>query len=135
MHCTKGTYVRTLVEDIGKKLGCGGHVAALRRLEVGAFKQHEQVSYPQLQETLEKEGLYALDKYILPVEELLKNLPALAISEAVSLFAKQGKSIRAPNAIQSQYVKIMLNNRLFGVGEVYQEDNSQMVKLIKQNTN
>lgn len=129
VHCTKGTYVRTLVEEIGQKLGCGAHVSELRRLDVGLFKHTEQISYADLLDIHESEGYQALDKFLLPVDSMLRNLPSLAITEAIFNFVKQGKSVQVPTVLESKYVKLTVNNRFQAVGEVVEDGRGQLIKL------
>ena len=62
VRCSKGTYVRTLVEDIGDVLGCGAHVSALRRLSTGSYKSEAMITLEQLETTFEHDGFSGLDK-------------------------------------------------------------------------
>ncbi len=63
IHCSKGTYVRTLVDDIGEMIGCGAHVIALRRFRVGDFKESDLVTYEHLFQY--RNDLEELDKFLL----------------------------------------------------------------------
>lgn len=69
--CGKGTYIRALVDDIGETLGCGAHVIALRRTEVGCFKIEESYSYSTLKQIKEQEGLLGLEKTLHPLQEFV----------------------------------------------------------------
>ncbi|MCG8380257.1 MAG: tRNA pseudouridine(55) synthase TruB, partial [Proteobacteria bacterium] len=66
VSCSKGTYIRTLVEDIGHKLACGAHVLTLRRLQAGPFQQSQMVTPIELQSAAES-GFEQLDKLLLPI--------------------------------------------------------------------
>jgi tRNA pseudouridine55 synthase len=68
VHCSKGTYIRTLVEDIGEVLQCGAHVSALRRLAVAPYQEENMVSLATLEEQHEREGSESLSAYLLPAE-------------------------------------------------------------------
>jgi len=68
--CSKGTYVRNLIDDIGQALGCGAYVAELRRLSVGKFKTEQMCTIDQLKRSYEADGLAAIDVKILPMEVL-----------------------------------------------------------------
>ncbi len=61
VHCSKGTYVRTLVEDIGRELGCGAHVAELRRTHVSPYDGHQIYTEEGLRMIAETGGVTALD--------------------------------------------------------------------------
>jgi tRNA pseudouridine55 synthase len=67
VHCSKGTYVRTLAEDIGMRLGCGAHVKELRRTQVGPLHDRDCVTLDCLREAA-GESLASIDEFILPVE-------------------------------------------------------------------
>ena len=66
VHCSKGTYIRTLAEDIGEKLGCGAHVSALRRSMVGPYGAGQLVTLDQLQH-LKENDMPAMDDLLLPI--------------------------------------------------------------------
>ena len=72
VHCSKGTYIRTLCHDIGKTLGCGAAMESLLRLQAGPFTMENSITLSQL-ETVRDEG--KLDEYIISVEQLLSNYP------------------------------------------------------------
>ncbi len=91
VHCSKGTYIRTLAEDIGKKLECAAHLHALHRLSIGAFQPDQMVSLVELQ-ALAQKGVGAIDAWILPMEEALKHYPAFSVSQWWLQILRQGKS-------------------------------------------
>jgi len=68
IRATKGTYVRTLVEDIGEALGCGAHVVELRRLGTGPYAADQMLPFETLMKTVDQEGLEGLDQHLLPFE-------------------------------------------------------------------
>jgi len=74
--CSAGTYVRTLAEDFGKRLGTGAHVAELRRTRVGAFQIHQAITLEQLQESVAEESL---GQVLLPPNAALAHLPAIDV--------------------------------------------------------
>ena len=86
VHCSKGTYIRTLCKDIGRTLGCGGCMQALRRVSAGEYTIEEAVP---LQELLETE---APERYLRNVDTMFRNYPA------VTLTANQEKRCRNGNA-------------------------------------
>ncbi len=112
VHCSKGTYVRTLVDDLGELLACGAHVVALRRLSVGQFKQQDM--HP-----LEHISTEKLSSLLLPVESLLTSMPTVAISPALAFYLKQGQAVFVPNAPTSGLVNLaQANGTTLGVGVV-----------------
>ncbi len=75
VHCSKGTYIRTLCKDIGEALGCGGCMAALRRVTAGEYTIEEAVPLAELLETEEPE------RYLRPVDTMFRNYPAITLTE------------------------------------------------------
>ena len=99
--CGKGTYVRALARDMGRVLGCCGHVSALRRLAVGPFDEHTAISLEELGELRHKGGAEAeLASALLPVETALDDIPAFAVNrqEAARLRRGQDVLLRGQNA-------------------------------------
>jgi len=117
--CTKGTYIRTLIADIGKELECGAHVIALCRESVASFQKNQMVSLPEIEQLLETYGLEAVDKLLLPTELALSCYPGLQLTEAMAFYIKQGQSILVPQAPKSGFVKLSSKNGTFlGIGEI-----------------
>lgn len=92
VHCSKGTYIRTLAEDIGKKLGCGAHVSTLHRLAVAGFNEADMYPLTQLQALGAQKGVSAVEEYLLPMDKALLHYPPLILSEWWLTLLKQGKS-------------------------------------------
>jgi tRNA pseudouridine55 synthase len=93
-ECGKGTYVRAIARDLGRLLGCFGHVADLRRTRVGPLLDTDAISLETLNELSNSaDGRGALMKVLRPVETALDGIPALAISGADAAELKRGKSI------------------------------------------
>ncbi|HEU4612063.1 MAG TPA: tRNA pseudouridine(55) synthase TruB [Kofleriaceae bacterium] len=97
VECGSGTYVRSLVRDLGERLGCGAHVTVLRRLWVEPFVAPAMFSVEQL-EALAATGLEALDACLLPLESGLAALPRLAVSAAEAALLAQGRRPSRPGA-------------------------------------
>ena len=90
--CSKGTYIRTLAEDIGKRLGCGAHLSALRRSSVEGFDERDAVTMEQLV-SLQAQGMDQLDALLLPVSAALEQFPEMLLNAADSLDICQGRRI------------------------------------------
>jgi tRNA pseudouridine55 synthase len=92
--CGKGTYVRSIARDLGRALGCYGHIAALRRTSVGAFVEENAISLEKLEHLSNSDGGFdALLGTILPVETALDGIPALAVTGDDAARLKRGQSI------------------------------------------
>ena len=93
-ECGKGTYVRAIARDLGRFLGCYGHVTALRRTEVGPFTAENMIPLEKLEALRNKaDGREALKECLLPVETALDDIPALAVGSAEAARLKQGQSV------------------------------------------
>lgn len=92
VHCSKGTYIRTLVEDIGAALGVGAYVAQLRRTLVYPFNDHPMYSFADLQ-ALAQQDFAALDRLLLPLDHALQHFPSLHLSESQAQLIQQGQKI------------------------------------------
>jgi len=119
VHCSKGTYIRTLAEDIGERLGCGAHVAVLRRLSVGPFSGENMITPVQLENIAEEGGFEALDQLLLPMENALVNWPEVRLSQDVAFFLKRGQAVVIPQAPREGLVKLFAEENVFlGVGYI-----------------
>ena len=120
--CGKGTYVRSIARDLGRALGCYGHVAALRRTSVGPFDEENAISLEKLEQfSNSADGYSALMGAILPVETALDGIPALAISGDDAARLKRGQSIliRGGNApILKGPIYATSHGVLVAIGEV-----------------
>jgi tRNA pseudouridine55 synthase len=117
VHCSKGTYIRTLVEDIGKQAGCGAHITSLVRTAVGPFKQG-MVSQADLAR-LSAEGFEALDSQLLPIDAVIQDLPEITLSGPVSRYLGQGQPVIVPHAPTTGMLRLYdQEHRFLGVAEV-----------------
>jgi len=118
--CSKGTYVRTLVEDLGQKLGCGGHVTALHRTEVGPFTDEPMYSMDDLGATKQEGGFEALDALLLPIDAAVRHWPAVHLGPDASYYIRQGQPVMAADRPASGWVRLYSEeeNEFIGVGEV-----------------
>ena len=116
--CSKGTYIRTLAEDIGAAVGCGAHVMQLRRTAAGHFLEQEMVSMTTVRAAAER-GIEALDQLLLGTDSMLRNAPALVLQESVAYYFRQGQPVLVPKAPTQGRVRIYAESGFFlGAGEV-----------------
>ena len=115
--CSKGTYIRTLVEDIAAQAGTLGHVAALRRLSVSPFPEEDLIGFNEL-DAAAAESVEALDRLLLPADRAIGDWPAVYLDQDQSRRLSQGQSPRDVGSLAPGLVRIYDNNREFlGVGE------------------
>ena len=118
VDCSKGTYIRTLAEDIGKRLGCGGSVETLHRFGAGPFEAKDMVSLRELEERAER-GLAALDELLLPIEAAVAHWPGISLPDAVAFYLRRGQPVLVPHAPTEGWVRIFAGgDRFVGIGEV-----------------
>ena len=92
VRCSKGTYIRTLCKDIGEALGCGGCMAALRRVQAGEYTIAEAVPLQVLLEADDPE------QYLRPVDSMFRNYPALILSPKQEKCCRNGASFSTQEA-------------------------------------
>lgn len=95
--CSKGTYIRSLVEDLGEALGCGAHVTALRRLWVAPYQDETMVDLETLSQYSENKA--ALDKFLLPLGTVFSQLPEMRLSQEAFRDLQQGKRLNSQNLV------------------------------------
>jgi tRNA pseudouridine55 synthase len=96
VECGSGFYVRALARDLGERLGCGGHLAALRRLWVSPFQGQPMIAMDVLEQTLQRGGREALRAQLRPIEDALPQWPRRVLSAAESILIRQGRVLAAP---------------------------------------
>lgn len=131
LHCSKGTYVRTLVEDIGEALECGAHLSALRRTVVGPFSLDDAVTLDELEQIADQEGYEGLDRLLMPMEQALDNWPAVHLSDNSSYYVRQGQAVQVAQAPTSGWVRLFASNDKFlGVGLILDDGRVAPKRLV-----
>ena len=117
VFCSKGTYIRTLVEDIGKSLGCGGYGVEVRRTGFAHLHLSESKTYEQLSK-LKEQNLESLDSVILSADEMLPSLKSLYLNSEQTRDIRLGKKIEYQGFSTSQKLKLYDHKKQFlGIGE------------------
>jgi tRNA pseudouridine55 synthase len=128
VRCSKGTYIRSLAEDIGHELGCGGTVKELRRLEAGRFSIENAKTLEQLSEMDEQE----LQQCLIDVDKPLESMPAVQLSESDAIRIKQGQALKIqevlPGMVRMYHAKVFL-----GLGEMLLDGKLAPKKLFNLN--
>lgn len=126
IHCSKGTYIRTIVDDLGEKLGCGAHVTFLRRLQVATYPFERMVTMDQLNALIaqaEAEGFEPrtlLDPLLLPMDSPCEDFPEVNLLPVVAAYVKQGQPVQASGAPLSGLVRMTEGEerKFIGVAEI-----------------
>jgi tRNA pseudouridine55 synthase len=119
VECGSGTYVRSLVRDLGEALGCGAHVSTLRRLWVDPFGEPRMFTLDELQALADSGGEAALEAGLLPIEAGLAGFPRVELDAAQARRLGQGQRLRLDGAVPAACVAIHSGTgRVLGLGEV-----------------
>ncbi len=119
VSCSKGTYIRTLAEDIGKKIGCGAMVQKLRRTSVDRFSITQSYTLEQLQE---KRNEAELLQCLLPVDEPLSILPAICLEEHQAVCIANGNAVSVlGDGLKQGTVRMYKEQVFLGIGEILED--------------
>lgn len=112
VRCSKGTYIRTLAEDIGQALGCGAHLLALRRLAIGRFGLDGALSWERLEAMSQTER----EACLLPVDCMLQDLPMLELDSVLTTRIARGQRLVLDHGLPDGRVRLYGEGRFIGVG-------------------
>ncbi|EGQ8005137.1 tRNA pseudouridine(55) synthase TruB [Vibrio parahaemolyticus] len=126
VHCSKGTYIRTIVDDLGEMLGCGAHVTMLRRTAVAKYPYEKMVTLEQLIELLEqahREEIAPrelLDPLLMPMDTAVEDLPEVNLIPELADMVQHGQPVQVLGAPEQGPLRLTMGEeRLFiGVGEM-----------------
>ena len=124
--CSKGTYIRSIAEDLGKVLGCGAHVSGLRRLASGPYTADVSYTIEKLENIKESKGLEAIDALLVPAASAVSHWPAVEMSAITAAYLQQGQPVQIGRAPSQGWVRIFSESdgdgSLFlGVGEILED--------------
>ncbi|MCL9668665.1 tRNA pseudouridine(55) synthase TruB [Rosenbergiella epipactidis] len=126
IHCSKGTYIRTIIDDLGERLGCGAHVSMLRRLQVDRYPAEKMVTLAQLQQWVadaDAAGTSAaeqLDPLLLPMDTPAAAYPMVSLPQASSHWFKLGQAVQASGAPSDGLVRVfeMETDKFLGMAQI-----------------
>ena len=116
--CSKGTYIRTLADDLGQELGCGAHVIELRRLQAGVFSIDQCRDSNELEKIKESFGLSGLDKVIVPMERAVEKLPEVVLASETARVIRNGQAVSFHELPKSGLVRLYEKENFIGIGIV-----------------
>ena len=126
IHVSKGTYIRTIIDDLGERLGCGAHVIMLRRLQVARYPIERMVTLEQLQEVAatvnmaETPDYSALDALLLPMDSPAEEFPMVNLLPTVAAYFKQGMPVQVADAPEQGLVRVTEGDeqKFIGMAEI-----------------
>ena len=138
IHVSKGTYIRTIIDDLGEMLGCGAHITMLRRLEVATYPQDKMISLAKLQALFDKAteeevspSVY-LDPLLLPMDSPVDNFPVAHISDELSVNVLHGNAVPMAGFSEGELVRMTVGDaaRFIGVGVIDDKGRVQPKRLV-----
>lgn len=129
IHVSKGTYIRTIIDDLGEKLGCGAHVIMLRRLQVAKYPIERMITFEQLQvmaaeaNAAETPDYRAMDALLLPMDSPAEEFPIVNLLPAVAAYFKQGMPVQAANVPAQGLVRVTEGDehKFIGMAEIAED--------------
>ena len=129
VSCSKGTYIRSLIHDIGEKLGCGAHVVELRRTGFAHIDISQTIKFSDL-EPLATGDYQILDKQVFPSEQMLPNIQDVTLDETQTIDIRHGRAIQHDKQGLTYKVKLFDSNQVFlGIGELLEDGTIQPKRL------
>lgn len=122
VHVSKGTYIRTIVDDLGEKLGCGAHVIMLHRSGVGHYPAEKMITIEALEEKLQQakadgvEPSTYIDDLLLPMDTALVDLPTITLTQEQGVAFSHGQTV-VVGEVPEGVIKVMAEDTFIGIGE------------------
>jgi tRNA pseudouridine55 synthase len=135
VYCSKGTYIRTLAEDIGHKLGCGAHLIGLRRTETAGYMIEDAITLEALELLVKETPVEALAELLLPMDSAIAYLPRVLLNADASHYLMQGQAVWQSGVIPEGELRLYDDkNQFLGLG-VLQEDGKIAPKRLMRDPN
>lgn len=129
VHCSKGTYIRTLCNDIGDKLGCGGHMSFLVRTRAGQYNLDNALT---MEEVIQLSETKALEGHLLPVEKIFEVFDSIKLNNKELFKYNNGVWLEVEKDKYTNTVyRVYDNNSFLGIGEVFEKENTLYLKSKK----
>jgi len=139
IYCSKGTYIRTLIDDFGEYLGCGAHVIKLHRLAVSQYSEDHMIKLEKLEKMNSIiynnfEVLTYFDKLLLPIESIVMNIPAINLSKKVASLIRLGQTVQISSTIDNNLVRMTEGDmyNFFGIGKIISPGYLSPCRLINE---
>ncbi|MGP1939654.1 MAG: tRNA pseudouridine(55) synthase TruB [Arsenophonus sp. ET-DL9-MAG3] len=140
IHCSKGTYIRTIIDDLGELLGCGAHVIHLRRLQVSNYSIKHMVTLEQLyvfKEEIELRNISLekkIDFLLLPIDVTVNHFPEVNISPKIATYFKKGQPVIIDNHQFSKGNKVRVTegniHKFIGIAEINKQNKIAPYRLV-----
>ena len=118
ISCSKGTYIRTIADDLGQELGCGAHVIELRRTQAGVFTEKDSISAEELALEKEKRGLDKIDQFLIPMDRAIQDLPEVNLPSITASHVKNGQAVLVRHLPKNGLVRMYEDEQFIGIGSI-----------------
>lgn len=127
VRCSKGTYIRTLAEDIGRVLGCGAHLIGLRRTETASYRIEQAITLEQFESLSPEQRVETL----LPLDSAIQHLPMVILDKDSAFYLQQGQAVWQSGVIPSGLLRLYTEQQQFlGLGELQSDGKIGPKRLI-----
>ncbi len=125
--CSKGTYIRTLADDIGRELGCFATLYDLERIAVGDYRVDEAISLEEIRKLVEKDNY----SFISEMDTCLSNLEAIYFDEKYYFALVNGQRINVEDEYKSNVLRVYCSDRFIGLGKYFKDSGKNYIKIEK----
>lgn len=134
VSCSKGTYIRSLAEDIGVKLGTGAHITALRRLKAGPFSLDQSHTIEDLQAIQRDSGSSGLESCLLSMDLAISDIPSLSLDPEQTLRLRQGQLVELNQQLENGQFRIYHQGEFIGLAELREGGKLAAKRLMQYQT-
>ena len=128
VNCSKGTYIRTLAEDIGASIGCGAHLSGLRRIETAGYQLDQAITL----EALEQLAAEQRDSLLLPVDSAISNLPKIVLNADAAHYLMQGQAVWLSGRVPESELRLYdESDQFLGLGFLQDDGKIAPKRLIR----
>ena len=114
--CSKGTYIRTIADDLGQALGCGANIFELRRTEAGVFREEDCKDLEALSELKVQGGLEFIDEQLIPMDQAIAELPEVNLPSVTASHLKNGQAVIVRHLPEEGLVRLYEEEQFIGIG-------------------
>ena len=128
--CSKGTYIRTIADDLGQELGCGAHIIKLHRTQAGVFEEADCISFKELAMEKASMGLDKIDQHLIPMDQAILDLPEVKLPSSTASYVKNGQSVLVRHVPEEGLVRMYEEEQFIGIGCIDDEGKVAPRRLI-----
>ena len=128
--CSKGTYIRTIADDLGQELGCGAHIIKLHRTQAGVFEEADCISSKELAMEKASMGLDKIDQHLIPMDQAILDLPEVKLPSSTASYVKNGQSVLVRHVPEEGLVRMYDEEQFIGIGSIDDEGKVAPRRLI-----